>query len=146
MQKTALLDVNVLIALLDQSHQHHEAAHRWFAGRASNGWATCPITQNGCIRIMSGPSYPAVGNDVSRIRALLIGLTRIAGHQFWADGVSLLDDGLFDLAAIRSARTTDVYLLGLAVRRNGFLVTFDRQISLASVSGASAASLEVLTT
>jgi predicted nucleic acid-binding protein len=130
MQKTALLDVNVLIALLDQSHQHHEAAHRWFAGRASNGWATCPITQNGCIRI----------------RALLIGLTRIAGHQFWADGVSLLDDGLFDLAAIRSARTTDVYLLGLAVRRNGFLVTFDRQISLASVSGASAASLEVLTT
>jgi hypothetical protein len=95
---------------------------------------------------MSGPSYPAVGNDVSRIRALLIGLTRIAGHQFWADGVSLLDDGLFDLAAIRSARTTDVYLLGLAVRRNGFLVTFDRQISLASVSGASAASLEVLTT
>ena len=49
----ALLDVNVLIALLDQDHSMHAQALRWFAARAGDGWASCPITQNGCVRIMS---------------------------------------------------------------------------------------------
>ena len=54
----ALLDVNVLIALLDSDHTSHAVALGWFTENAREGWASCPITQNGCVRIMSNPGYP----------------------------------------------------------------------------------------
>jgi hypothetical protein len=54
----ALLDVNVLIALLDQRHVQHEQAHGWFAAAQANGWATCPLTQNAVLRILGQPRYP----------------------------------------------------------------------------------------
>ncbi len=54
----ALLDVNVLIALLDAAHVHHGLARRWFASHVEQGWASCPLTQNGCVRILSQPRYP----------------------------------------------------------------------------------------
>lgn len=140
----ALLDVNVLIALLDADHTSHTAALAWFANHAALGWASCPITQNGCVRIMSHPSYPGappVAEVVQRLRRA----TGEQVHEFWPDDVSLLDDTHLDATRIHGPRQlTDVYLLALAVHHGGALVTFDRSIAIGAVRAASAASLIVL--
>ncbi len=140
----ALLDVNVLIALLDADHTSHDAAFDWFAANAANGWASCPITQNGCVRIMSHPGYPSapvVSEIVQRLRRATV--ERV--HEFWPDDVSLLDGQLIDTTRIHGPRQlTDVYLLALAVSRSGVLVTFDRSIAIGAVKSATAASVIVL--
>ncbi len=132
----ALLDVNVLIALHDQQHVHHEAAAQWFVANARAGWASCPLTQNGCVRIMSQPGYPnavSVGEAVT----LLQHSCGHASHEFWPDDVSLLDARCFDHGRVHGHRQlTDLYLLALAVARGGRLVTFDAQIPLSAVRGA----------
>ena len=140
----ALLDVNVLIALLDDGHASHRAAVHWFRANAAAGWASCPITQNGCVRIMSHAKYPrahAVQEIVRRLREMTV----MPVHQFWSDDVSLCDDHLIDPTRIHGLRQlTDVYLLALAVRHRGVLVTFDQAIGLAAVRGATPAHLIVL--
>jgi hypothetical protein len=132
----ALLDVNVLIALLDADHSLHARATQWFAGHARSGWASCPITQNGCIRIMSHPGYP---NALS-VRAVVERLTEAsvsAFHEFWPDDVSLLDAKVADSARIHGPRQlTDLYLLALAVRHGGRFVTFDASVSVDAVWSA----------
>jgi toxin-antitoxin system PIN domain toxin len=132
----ALLDVNVLIALLDADHTSHRSAVAWFSEHASAGWASCPITENGCVRIMSHPSYPnahSVVEIVERLRAA----TAHAAHQFWPDGQSLLDERLIDASRVHGPRQlTDVYLLALAVKNGGRLVTFDATIATGAVKGA----------
>ena len=131
-----LLDVNVLIALLDQDHSMHERARRWFATNASDGWASCPITQNGCVRIMSHPRYPnalRVGAIMERLGDAVV----TASHQFWADDVSLLDSRVADRTRIHGPRQlTDLYLLALAVRHRGRFVSFDSSIPLSAIKGA----------
>ena len=133
----ALLDVNVLIALLDADHTLHARATTWFASQAHSGWASCPITQNGCIRIMSHPGYP---NGLP-VRAVIERLTQASSsslHEFWADEVSLLDVGVVDSARIHGPRQlSDIYLLALAVRRKACFVTFDASVPLDAVTGAS---------
>ena len=141
----ALLDVNVLVALHDPSHPNHEDAHRWFGRNRKRGWATCPVTANGCVRVLSNPAYPSVtatpAEVASRLRVLCAG----PDHEFWSDSVSLLDESLFRLQAIAGHRQiTDIYLLGLAIRHGGRLATFDRSIPLKAVVGASAAHLELI--
>lgn len=132
----ALLDVNVLIALLDADHSLHARATQWFTGHARSGWASCPITQNGCIRIMSHPSYP---NALS-VRAVIERLMQASAsafHEFWPDNVSLLDAKVVDSARIHGPRQlTDVYLLALAVRHNGQFVTFDASVSVDAIRSA----------
>jgi toxin-antitoxin system PIN domain toxin len=134
----ALLHVNVLIALLDADHTSHRSALAWFGDHASSGWASCPITQNGCVRIMSHPGYPnphSVLAIVERLRAATADRT----HQFWADSESMLDESLIDATRVHGPRQlTDVYLLGLAVRNKGRLVTFDGSIAIDAVRGAKA--------
>ena len=132
----ALLDVNVLIALLDADHSLHARATRWFAGHARSGWASCPITQNGCIRIMSHPSYPNALSVRAVIERLMQASTS-ALHVFWPDDVSLLDAKVADSARIHGPRQlTDVYLLALAVRHNGQFVTFDASVSVDAIRSA----------
>ena len=134
----SLLDVNVLIALLDVDHSLHAPAMAWFAEHARQGWASCPITQNGCLRIMSHPAYPNAP-PVRTILERLAAATATDVHEFWADDVSLLDDRLVDPARILGPRQiTDLYLLALAVRHGGRLVTFDAAIPLQAVRGATA--------
>ena len=132
----ALLDVNVLIALLDADHTSHRSAVAWFSEHAGAGWASCPITENGCVRIMSHPSYPnahSVIEIVGRLRAA----TAHAAHQFWPDSQSLLDERLIDASRVHGPRQlTDVYLLALAVKNGGRLVTFDATIATGAVKGA----------
>lgn len=133
----ALLDVNVLVALFDPAHTSHEAAHGWFGRNRKFGWATCPITINGCVRVLSNPSYPTVEATPSEVAVRLRSLCSAVDHHFWADSVSLTDEGLFGPAMIHGhQKITDAYLLGLAVRNHGRLATFDRSIPLKAVLGA----------
>lgn len=140
----ALLDVNVLIALLDADHSLHEPATQWFAANAREGWASCPITQNGCARIMSHPGYP----NPLPIRAVIERLSEAASnplHEFWPDEATILDSSVVDATRVHGPRQlTDVYLLALAVRRKGRLVTFDKAIPRDAVHGAQARNLLVI--
>lgn len=140
----ALLDVNVLIALLDSDHTSHDTAISWFAKHAREGWASCPITQNGCIRIMSNQSYPSP-LPVQAVVQHLVAACDQDVHEFWSDDVSLLDRAVVDSSRIHGPKQlTDLYLLALAVRHDGRFVTFDSGIPLAAVRGARAHHLVVL--
>lgn len=140
----ALLDVNVLIALFDADHSLHTSALRWLDEHGKQGWASCPLTQNGCIRVMSQPRYPnplPVDAVAHRLRVAC----SHAQHEFWPDEVSMLDAALVDTTRIHGAKQlTDVYLLALAVSRGGRLVTFDRTLPLISVIGAQKKNLVVI--
>ena len=132
----ALLDVNVLIALLDAAHVHHREARAWLEGNITEGWASCPITQNGCIRILSQPAYPGA-QPPAVIAARLAEAVTTRWHEFWADDLSAVASGVLDWQQILSSRQlTDAYLLALAVRRGGRLVSLDRAVPLAAVTGA----------
>ena len=140
----ALFDVNVLIALLDQAHPHHSTAIDWLSANIRQGWASCPITQNGCIRIMSQPSYPGTRPPAQIIERLRDALSHSA-HTFWPDHASIIDESAVDCTRIHGARQiTDTYLLALALKCRGRLVTFDSSIALAAVKGASARHLVTL--
>jgi toxin-antitoxin system PIN domain toxin len=134
----ALLDVNVLISLLDTDHSLHTRATEWFSARARDGWASCPITQNGCIRIMSHPGYPNA-LPVHAVVGRLAEACETEFHQFWPDDISLLDGNVGVSARIHGPRQiTDVYLLALAVRHQGRFVTFDTSVAMEAVKGAQA--------
>ena len=140
----SLLDVNVLIALLDSDHASHGAAMSWFAEHAREGWASCPITENGCIRIMSNAGCP----NALPVQAVMKRLAEACNedvHEFWADEISLLNPDIFDRTRIHGPRQlTDIFLLGLAVSHEGRLVTFDGRIPLSAVRGATVRNLVVL--
>lgn len=141
----ALLDVNVLVALFDPAHDNHEEAHHWFGRNRKHGWATCPITANGCIRVLSNPAYPTVKASPSEVTDRLRGLCSTVDHHFWQDSVSLLDESLFRAAMIVGhQKITDAYLLGLAVRNHGRLATFDRSIPLKAVQRAEPGNLVLI--
>jgi toxin-antitoxin system PIN domain toxin len=140
----ALLDVNMLVALLDSDHVHHTRALQWMDTRMQHGWASCPLTQNGCIRIMSQSSYPNT-NTPNGMACLLRKAINSAHHQFWTDNQSLLDEKLINWEnVLYSRQLTDTYLLGLAVRRGGMLVTLDGHIKTNTVHGATHKNLLVL--
>jgi toxin-antitoxin system PIN domain toxin len=140
----ALLDVNVLIALLDSDHTSHGVALVWFAKHAREGWASSPITQNGCVRIMSNPSYPNA-LPVQAVMKRLADACEEDVHEFWSDEVSLLNPNVVDSTRIHGPRQlTDIYLLALAVEQEGRLVTFDTGVPLAVVRKATADNLVVL--
>ena len=138
MARVSLLDVNVLVALVSPDHVHHELAHDWFADRRNRGWATCPLTENGFVRVVSQLS---AGDAAMRPSTVLDHLRRFCAdlrHTFWADSISLTDVAVFNHSMIRGPRQlTDVYLLGLARKMNGCLVTFDATIPVKAVVGAS---------
>ena len=140
----ALLDVNVLIALLDAAHLNHETARRWLRDNIRHGWATCPITQNGCLRVMTQPAYP---NSVPAVLVAerLREATSTDYHQFWPDDVSLLNVDAADWRQIVSSRQiTDIYLLDLAAGRRGRFVTFDAHITPGAITGISERSLCII--
>jgi uncharacterized protein len=142
--RVALLDVNVLVALFDPDHVHHEAAHDWLAANRSAGWATCPLTENGLVRILSNSAYSGVHETAAGVRRRLGAFCESGDHCFWPDEVTLRDERLFSLEAVAHAQVTDVYLLGLATRKDGRLATFDRRIPVTPVVGADQARLLVI--
>lgn len=141
----ALLDVSVLVALFDDGHIGHEAAHDWFTDNRALGWASCPITENGVMRVLGNPSYPAGFTPIPEIAARLDTFCAATEHHFWPDDVSFRNRARFHVEGVRGHRQlTDVYLLGLAVQRGGRFVTLDQRVPLAAVKGATRASLEVI--
>jgi uncharacterized protein len=145
MTKVALLDVNVLVALFQPEHVHHELAHDWFAEHRQAGWATCPITETGVVRLLANPRFHAGGIAVAAVVERLRRLQSDEAHQWWDANISIGDANLFRLTEIRGHRqVTDVYLAGLAHSRGGKLVTFDRAVSWSAIAGAKPSLVEVL--
>ena len=132
---TFLLDVNVLIALIDPAHVAHEDAHRWFQSTGHSSWATCPIAENGVIRILSNPKYPNSPGSPAVVAQIVRKLHALSGHHFWSDDISLVSSDIDTAKILTSAQVTDSYLLGLAKARDGKLATFDRKLSTAAVRG-----------
>ena len=140
----ALLDINVLIALHDRDHVHHTHATTWLGANIKHGWASCPLTQNGCLRIMSQSGY-SNPQPLSVLLPMLQQSTANSHHQFWHDDISLLDAACFKLGLMHNPKQlTDLYLLGLAIKHSARLVTFDQRIPLNAVQGASAKHLVAL--
>ena len=134
----ALFDVNFIIALLDPDHVHHSAAHDWWSANRKHGWASCPITENGVIRILSNPNYsPGLNLKPGDLIENLRSFTSDSDHDFWPDDISLRNEDLFVAERIHGTRQlTDIYLLALAIENGGRLVTFDESIPLSAVKRA----------
>lgn len=140
----ALLDVNMLLALQDQSHIHHARATAWMLAHWDAGWASCPLTQNGCLRILSQPGYPNAQTP-NAVRERLLEATSHPAHRFYADDFSLLEEGVLNWTHVTGSRqVTDAYLLALAVRNDLRFVSFDRGIARPTVRGARAEHLVTL--
>jgi toxin-antitoxin system PIN domain toxin len=140
----ALPDVNVLVALVDPGHIHHDAAHAWLASLGDREWATCPITENGLVRVVSAPAYPNRPGDAPVALAMLSSLcSGVPGHRFLPDTVSIREE-ISSSDVFTGAQLTDLYLLALAARNDARLVTFDRSIPTSVVTRGREA-LEVLT-
>src|SRR5262249_28028630 len=133
---THLLDINVLIALFDGAHVHHEPAHRWFAATGKQSWATCPMTESGFVRVISNPTYRSITASPEDIALRLRMFCAEPEHLFWPDTLSITDSSIFDLSKlIGHQQITDLYLAGLALAHGGKLATFDAAIPVAALVG-----------
>ena len=140
----ALLDINVLIALHDRDHVHHIRAATWFEANIEHGWASCPLTQNGCLRIMNQPGYSSP-QPLAALIAMLQRSTSAPVHEIWFDDISILDAARFQHTHMHGHhQLTDLYLLGLALKNSGRLVSFDKRIPLSAVHGATSANMITL--
>jgi uncharacterized protein len=142
--RRALLDVNVLLALLDSDHVDHGRARDWLDDEIAAGWASCAITENGFVRILSQPRYPSPVSPKEAIE--LLSRARDSDHHaFWPCDVSVLDARIVDRSRLHGPRqVTDAYLLALATTHDGRFVTFDHSLALTSVHGATEDHLTVL--
>lgn len=124
-----LLDVNVLIALIDPAHVQHDRAHDWFAAKGRQAWATCPLTENGVLRVVGHARYPNTPGTPAAVAELFAILRALGGHEFWPDDITLFDSQRIDTTRLLdSAQVTDTYLLALALAHGGQLATFDRHL------------------
>ncbi len=134
-----LLDVNVLIALGDPFHVHHDRVQEWFHRERGRAWATCPITENGFLRILGHPNYKDSPGSPSKMQEVLKAICSAPGHQFWPDAISLTDEKYPELPG--SKQLTDFYLLALAIHYKGKLATLDRRIDASVLPGGERAYL-----
>ena len=130
-----LLDVNVLIALADSAHVHHDRAHQWFGKVGAKGWATCPITENAFVRIAGNPKYPNSPGDPPACLQLLRQMCTVPNHHFFPESLSLRT--LLQGQAFTHNWITDLYLVGIARENSAFLATFDRKLPARLLPGGS---------
>ena len=126
----SLLDVNVLVALAWPNHVHHEAAHRWCRQEAAAGWATCPVTQSGFVRVSSNRRVLPDARSPREAIELLRAMIALPRHVFWTDEIAIASSPL--IAASRLVahhQITDAHLLGVALGHGGRLATFERAVS-----------------
>ena len=139
-----LLDVNFLVALFDPRHVNHESAHTWFSAHGTRRWATCSITEGGCVRVLANPSYPTVTATPAEVIDRLRRFCAADGHSFWADHLSLRTSlGAVATRLQSYQQVTDFHLAALALQRGGQLVTFDGRLQR-SLAGTALASAVVL--
>jgi uncharacterized protein len=130
-----LLDINVLIALIDPSHVQHDRAHEWFEMKGCKAWATCPLVENGVLRIVGHLRYPNSPGSPAAVAELLFSFRALPGHAFWPDDVSLLDrQNVNTERLLDSAHITDSYLLALARAHSGQLASFDQRLVTEAVT------------
>ncbi len=142
-----LLDVNFLVALFDRQHVNHEASHSWFADKGIDSWATCPITENGFVRVISNPAYPTIAATPKEAMKHLDRFCTRNGHVFWADNISLLNT-LSDSSKLRLTghqQITDFYLAALAEHNGGKLATFDGSLAKSLAGTELNQSIEIVT-
>jgi toxin-antitoxin system PIN domain toxin len=144
-KSAALLDVNFLVALFDPDHVHLQIAHDWFADHSDEPWATCGVTEAGFMRVVANPAYGSPIESTADLIPLLQKLCSSRRHEFWAETISFRDEDLFRASFIRGYRQlTDLYLLGLATKKRGRLITFDSKIPVDAVVGATPENLHVV--
>ena len=143
-----LLDVNLLVALIDPDHAHTNAAHKWWVEIGKSGWASCPLTENGAIRILSNPNYSSTHRFTPKfLIGKLQGFVERYDHEFWSDDLSLRDENVFVTEMIYGPRQiTDIYLLALATKHRGCFVTMDARIPTSAVANVKSNSLFVIDT
>ena len=136
-----LLDINVLIARQDADHEHHDRVARWWQQHAADGWATCPLTENGFVRILGQPSYPGWPGTPERAAGALRRLiAAIPGYRFLPDEISLLEASILpSLQGVSARALTDLYLLAVAVHHGAAFATLDARIKPDLVPGGRAA-------
>jgi uncharacterized protein len=135
---TYLLDVNVVISLVDPAHNFHDNAHRWLSAHKKLVWATCPLTENGTLRILGNPGYRNYAGNQMMVVEALSDLCSLPGHVFWPDDISMLDEERIDLSRLLTpGQVTDSYLLALAIAHGGQLATFDRRLITSAVRNGS---------
>lgn len=144
--KGYLLDTNLLIALLWPRHESHARAVTWFARRRGKGWATCPMTQAGFVRIVSNPAFSRDAVQPREATQVLSANTAAKAHAFWADDLPFAEAVAFaGVRLVGHQQVTDAYLLGLAIRRGGRLATLDRGIeALAGPTGVERRAIEIV--
>ena len=140
----ALFDVSMLLALFDAGHVMHRVAMTWWKSNRVNGWASCSLSENGFLRIISQRSYPRPVPLPDALATIQAQVAR-GGHEFWPDDLSILDaERINHTRLLGPAQITDIYLLALAVRHNGRLVTLDRSMDSTSVRNAAPANIVIL--
>ncbi len=125
----ALLDVNVLIAITWPADPAHTKCREWFMHTCLQGWASCPLTQTGYVRVITSPGFspdaPSIAEAVSKLERHIAH----PDHQFWAADLQLPEVWRYFVDRLQGHRQiTDAYLLALAIHRGGMLVTRDRGI------------------
>jgi uncharacterized protein len=127
--RKSLLDVNVLIALSDPEHIHHQEAGNWFRSSGSKNWGICPLIEAGFLRITTNPAFRPGPHTIERAKAILQSLKGLPGYFYWEIGESWVTlTAPFSSRITGHQQVTDAYLLGLAIKEDGVLVTFDRGI------------------
>jgi uncharacterized protein len=125
----ALLDVNVLVALAWPNHVFHNSARNWFRAQQASGWATCPTTENGFVRVSSNTRITPEAKSPWESALFLRKLVALSGHVFWPEEASILNNHWIGPEKIHTHKlVTDAHLLALALHNNGCLATFDRGI------------------
>lgn len=136
-----LPDVNVLVAMAWPSHVQHTAALRWFEANRSEGWATCPITQSGFVRVSSNRNVIPEAKTPHEALALLRRIVEQPGHRFWEDDIAIASAREIEPQRLLGYRqVTDAHLLALALRRGGRIATFDRGLRQLVPGGRTATS------
>lgn len=123
----ALPDVNVLVALAWPNHIHHEPAHAWFSDSRSAGWATCPPTESGFVRLSSNPRLTSEARRPREALELLERIVALPGHVFWDDATSMVRSPHVARERLTGHRqVTDAHLVAIALAHGGTVATFDR--------------------
>jgi toxin-antitoxin system PIN domain toxin len=121
--------VNVLIALLEPGHGFFQKAQQWFRSSGKDNWGVCPLTEIGFVRITTNPSFFPGPRTHEEATSILAKLADRPGYRYWpiTESWTSLTSAFADRITGHQ-QVTDAYLLGLAIKENGVLVTFDRGI------------------
>jgi toxin-antitoxin system PIN domain toxin len=124
-----LLDINVLIALVDPWHVFHALATNWMVSNSVKKWATCPVTENGFLRVFGHPEYKNGPGSPAGALPFLRQMYAFPGHEFWPLDLSFATGKAFrTLDRIGPSQLTDLLLLGQAAKRRGRFTTFDTRV------------------